>query len=196
MVVVGGFFSVLKIKGATFALLTMMLYCALEFSVGLWGSNYLVNIKHFALDNAARWIALYYGGITLGRLISGFISFKLNNLQMIRIGALMALAGVTALLLPLPQWLMGAAFVFIGLGFAPIFPAMLHETPVRFGKGASQRLMGFQMGFGYIGGAILPPLMGVTMETWGLHLFPIILVSWAALMLFSSEALSKKTLAS
>ena len=183
------YFSVLKQRGVGFALLTMMLYCSLEFAVGLWGSNFLVRVKDFTKDNAALWAAFYYGGITVGRFLSGFVSFRLNNLQLIRLGILLALAGIVILLFPLPAWITGAAFVLIGLGFSPVFPAMLHQTPIRFGSELSQKIMGFQMGFGYTAGAVLPALLGAAMHTWGLRLFPVILLTWLVLMLFSSEAI-------
>lgn len=182
--------NVFKIKGVKYALLTFLFYCATELSVGLWGSSFLVKIKNLPVETAASWIAMYYGGITLGRFISGFVSFKLNNTQMIRLGIKIALAGTILLLLPLPNFALASSFILIGLGLSPIFPAMIHETPSRFGKSQSQVIIGYQMGFAYIGNAFLPPLFGIIAKNTSMTIFPFYLISCILIMLFCSERLS------
>jgi len=184
-------FKRVRIKGVPFALLTFLFYCAAEISVGLWGSSYLVTIKAISVNSAASWIALYYGGITGGRIISGFISFKLTNNQMIHGGALLSTLGAAALLLPLPHGLLKLAFVFIGMGFAPIFPSMIHETPVRFGKENSQYIIGYQMASAYIGIGFLPPLMGVAARQTSMAIFPPFLLICIVLMAFSAHQVMK-----
>jgi fucose permease len=136
---------VLKIKGVPYALATFLLYCGAELSVGLWGSSYLVKVRDIPVETAALWIALYYGGITVGRFLSGFISLKLTNTQMIRSGIIVAFSGIVLLFWSLPDIVLMAAFILIGVGFSPIFPAMIHETPNRFGKQKSQEVIGYQM---------------------------------------------------
>ncbi|WP_105615333.1 MFS transporter [Vallitalea okinawensis] len=184
---------VYKIKGVKHALLTFLFYVAVELSIGLWGSSFLVEMKSLSIEVAASWIAMYYGGITLGRFISGFVSFRLTNIQMIRIGILIALFGSVLLLLPLPNFILMVAFVLIGLGLAPIFPAMIHETPTRFGKNHSQIIIGYQMGFGYIGSAILPPLFGVVVRNTSMVIFPFYIAACILIMLFCSERLTTLT---
>ncbi|GAA0181752.1 MFS transporter [Clostridium sediminicola] len=185
--------NVFKINGVKYALLTFLFYCATELSVGLWGSSFLVKIKNLPVETAASWVAMYYGGITLGRFISGFISFKLNNTQMIRLGIKIALTGTILLLLPLPNFALASSFVLIGLGLSPIFPAMIHATPSRFGKSQSQVIIGYQMGFAYIGNAFLPPLFGVVAKNTSMSIFPFYLVSCILIMFFCSERLAKIT---
>lgn len=181
------FFNRIRIKGVPFALLTFLFYCAAEISVGLWGSSYLVTIKSLSVKAAASWIALYYSGITVGRVLSGFISFKVTNNQMIHGGALLSILGALALLLPLPNGILKLAFVFIGMGFAPIFPSMIHETPVRFGKENSQFIIGYQMASAYIGIGFLPPLMGIVAHQTSMTIFPPFLLICILLMAFSAH---------
>jgi fucose permease len=149
-------------------------YSTIETITGLWGSSYLVTVRNIPAEIAARWIALYYIGITSGRFISGFLSMRLNNRQMIRSGHCLIACGITILLLPF--W--GAAmalpgFFIIGLGCAPIFPALLHETPENFGKEYSQAIMGIQMASAYIGTTLMPPLFGKIASYIGFNIFPI-----------------------
>lgn len=180
---------IFKIKGVKFALATFLFYCAAELSVGLWGSSYLIQIKGISIEKAASWVAMYYGGITLGRFISGFISFKLTNTQMIRIGVSIAFVGTVLLLFSLPEFLLFIAFILIGLGLAPIFPAMIHETPRRFGKEKSQDIIGYQMAFAYMGSAFLPPLFGVLVKYSTLRIYPIYLVGCILVVILCSERL-------
>ena len=101
-------------------------------------------------------------GITAGRFASGFLSARLDDRAMIRIGQGLALLGV--LLLPFAQGIpqLRIGFVLIGLGCAPIFPGLLHQTPERFGKTVSQAMMGLQMACAYLGSTLSPLLTG-----WG-----------------------------
>lgn len=182
---------VFKINGVIAAIATFMFYVTGEMAVGLWGSTFLVEVKTVAAQTAASWIALYYGGITLGRILSGFISFKLNNIQMIRLGVGISLTGVVLLLLPLPQILILPSLLLIGLGFAPIFPSMIHETPNRFGSSVSQTVIGYQMGFGYLGSAIMTPLIGVLLRNIAVWIFPILILLCVGAVLLTTEHLNR-----
>ena len=180
---------VLKIRGVKYSLLTFLFYCAGELSVGLWGSSFLVQVKNLPVEMAASWVAMYYGGITLGRFISGFVSFRFSNTQMIRAGINLALAGTVLLFLPLPNFMLAGSFILIGLGFSPVFPSMIHETPTRFGKNSSQVIIGYQMAFGYMGSAFLPPLLGIVLKVTGMVALPFFLLSFILVMLLCSERL-------
>jgi fucose permease len=182
---------VFRIKGIKYALATFLFYCTIELSVGLWGSSYLIEVKHITIEKAASWVAMYYAGITAGRFISGFVSFKLNNTQMIRIGVSLTLFGIVLLLLPLPRFLLFTAFILIGLGLSPIFPAMIHETPRRFGSEQSQDIIGYQMAFAYIGTAFLPPLFGILVKHTTMNIFPVYLLSSSIAMILCTERLAQ-----
>ena len=180
-----------KIKGVKYAFLTFLLYCTVEHSVGLWGSSYLVKTRNVLPEEGAFWMAFYYGGITAGRMLSGFLSFVFNNRQMIRGGLVTAVAGTLFLFFPFPVFITGGSFVLIGLGLSPVFPAMLHETPARFGKERSQDIIGFQMGFGYSGSAFLPLLLGVLLQHAGMSVFPFFTAFSTVLILFFSERIDR-----
>ncbi len=186
--------NVSKIRGVKYSLLTFLFYCALEHSAGLWGSSYLVIVKGASLEGGAFWMAFYYGGITAGRFFSGFFSFRFSNPQMIRGGLITALAGSIFLFFPFPAPVTGCSFVLIGLGLAPVFPAMLHETPLRFGKKRSQEIIGYQMGFGYTGSAFLPLLLGIVLQNAGMPVFPYFIAFTTAVILFFSSRIDKSVL--
>ena len=186
--------SLLKIPGAKPTLIAFFCYCAVELTTGLWASSYLVVNDGLAVELAAKWASFYYLGITVGRFIAGFLTMKLTNKQMIRIGQTICIIGAILLVLPITSVFKLIGLIFIGLGCAPIYPAMLHETPNRFGKELSQRLMGIQMATAYVGSTLIPPLFGALSKVLGLQMLPYFLLIFLIIMLVSSEkAAYKKT---
>ncbi|WP_405113906.1 MFS transporter [Paenibacillus sp. FSL K6-1217] len=183
--------KVLRIKGVKLAMLTFLFYCGVEATLGLWGSSYLVNVKQVSPATAAGWVSLYYGGITAGRLITGFITFRFSNRTLIRGGLAISLAGALLLALPLPAVFSLVAFILIGLGSAPIFPCMLHETPARFGAEHSQKIMGYQMALAYTGGAFLPPLLGWAAARSTFMILPPAMIGYIIVMIVSSEVINR-----
>lgn len=181
---------VLKIKGVKLAMITFLFYSGVEATLGLWGSSFLVNVKELSAATAAGWVSLYYGGITAGRLITGFITFRYSNRVLIRAGLLISLLGAAVLALPLPAVFSLLGFILVGLGSAPIFPCMLHETPARFGKENSQTIMGYQMALAYTGGAFLPPLLGWVAARSTFMILPLVLMGYIIVMLLSSEQIN------
>lgn len=143
-----GFFELLKMKGVLTSLLSQGLYCGMEFTIGTWGASFLVHVHTLQPDEAAKWISLYFCGITVGRIISGFISMKASDNTMIRLGITTSFVGMIILTLPLGKIsLLG--LLLIGIGFGPIFPSILHSVPARFGKEYSADITGFHMGGAY-----------------------------------------------
>jgi fucose permease len=182
-----GIFYPLRLNGVIPVLIVFLFYCGIEATMGLWGSTFLVRVKGVDVATAASWVSLFYGSITLGRFISGFITMRVSSKAMIRAGEIAILVGVILFFLPLPDAFSMLSFALIGLGCAPIFPSMLHETPARFGDEAAQNIMGFQMAVAYIGASLLPPLFGVIASATTFALFPFFLLAYIALMLVNSE---------
>lgn len=183
--------KVLRLRGVKPSLLAFFLYCGVEVTVGLWGASYLVNTREVAAQTAAGWISLYYGGITVGRLITGFITLKVSNKLLIRYGQLVTIAGGVILLLPLPPSISMVGLILIGLGLAPIYPGLLHETPARFGRENSAKLMGYQMAVAYTGSTLVPPMFGLLAANTGTDSFPLVILLLLVGMLFSAEMLNR-----
>ena len=187
-----GLFAPLKTKGAIFAMIAFFLYTSIESSVSLWGTSYLVNVKNLPPERAAGWGALFFLGITVGRMLSGFISIKLSTEQLIRLGCILLLVGIVLLILPLPVIFTIIAFILIGLGLAPIFPSMLHQTPVYFGKYDPQATMGLQMAFAYTGTTLIPPLAGKLFSFASFSFMPYVLLVFGISLLIATSILAAK----
>lgn len=184
--------QILKIPKSKMALLAFFSYCSLELTTGLWASSYAVNNYGVLSEIAAFWTSVYYLGITIGRFFSGFMSIKFSNKQLIKIGLSIIFVGITLIILPLPVWKIPIGLSFIGLGCAPIYPSMLHQTPRIFGKELSQSMMGVQMAFAYIGSTFTPPLFGLIAEHISISLFPVFLLILAFILLFTTEIVNGK----
>jgi len=173
-------------------LVAFFCYCSLETTTGLWGSSFLVMEKNISPEIAAQWISLYYIGITSGRFISGFLTMKLNNRQMVRLGQVLIACGIIALMLPFGRVLLLPGFFTIGLGCAPIYPSLLHETPRNFGSEKSQAIMGIQMASAYIGTTFMPPLFGQITSFFGFNIFPLFIGGILLLNIIMVEILNNK----
>lgn len=153
-------FSLLAtLPGLKQALGVFFCYCTIEATFGLWGASYLVFERGFEVDHAARLTSLYYLGITIGRFLSGFLTFHFTNRQLVYLGQGVIALGLVLLFLPVSATVL-PGFLLIGLGCAPIFPSLLHETPVNFGEKHSQTIMGMQMASAYVGITLMPFLFG------------------------------------
>ncbi|MGL5694641.1 MAG: MFS transporter [Peptostreptococcaceae bacterium] len=183
--------TLLKLPGAKPALISFFCYCAVELTAGLWASSFLVVNNGLSAELAAKWVSMYYLGITVGRFLAGFVAMKLNNNQMIRIGQITMIIGALLLILPIHSNLQLSGLIFIGLGCAPIYPAMLHETPNRFSKELSQGIMGIQMATAYVGSTFVPPLFGMISKVSGFGILPYFLMVFTIIMLITSERVSQ-----
>ena len=185
--------QIFQIPGAREILFAFFCYSAVEQTSSLWASSYLVLHLGYSSEKAAGFASLFFIGITVGRGISGFITFKLNDSQMIHLGEGIILLGVLAMLLPLGKTVALAGLILIGLGCAPIYPSIIHSTPAHFGADKSQAIIGVQMAFAYIGTCLMPPLFGIIARSISITLFPAYLGLFLCIMFFMYETVIRKT---
>lgn len=189
-----GLRAALRIKGVPFLLLGFFAYCSAETTTMQWASTYFVEVKHLPAERAATLAALFYIGITAGRFLSGFLTEKLGDRGMIRLGAAVLACGIAALLLPVESYYLAfAAFLVIGLGCAPIYPCIIHSTPANFGAESSGAIIGIQMASAYVGSTFVPPLFGLVGKALGFSILPVYLAVFAALMLVMTELTFRTT---
>lgn len=185
--------EIFAIPGVKSVMLMFFCYSAIEQTSGLWASSYLVLHKGVAPETAATFASLFYIGITIGRAISGFITMKLNDTQMIRLGQGIILLGVLALFLPLGSTISLIGFILIGLGCAPIYPCIIHSTPDHFGADRSQAIIGVQMASAYVGTCLMPPVFGLIANNITVALLPAYLILFLVLLSVMHEILIQKT---
>ncbi len=185
--------QVAKIKGALPCFLAFFCYCGFENTAMLWASSYMVMAKNITPEVASSYASLFFIGITVGRAINGFLTIKLSDKTLIRIGESLILAGVIVIALPLDFTYTVAGFITIGLGCAPIYPCIIHMTPTLFGKDKSQAMIGVQMACAYTGSCLLPPLFGLIANATTFHVMPVFIAVFTIGLIILHEMVVKKT---
>lgn len=181
----------LKLPGAKAVLTAFFCYCALEATTGLWAGSYMVLHRGISAETAAKWAALFYLGITIGRFVCGFITDRFGDKNMVRFGQLIAASGALLLLLPLGNFVTLTGLILTGAGCAPIYPSLLHATPENFGAEYSQSVMGMQMACAYVGTTLMPPLFGLIAEWINVGLYPFYLLLFVGGMFVMTERMNR-----
>ena len=183
--------AIWKRAGVILSLLSFVVYVGLEGTIFLWGSSYLIEVKSLSAVTASFIISIFFASLTAGRIISGFITFWVTNQRLLIVSQITLLIGILIVAIGRGGILYGG-FILIGLGCAAIFPTMIHETPRRFGKRNSGAVIGYQVAAGYIGITVLPPLLGVLFQGFGMNLLPMFLVIFVLILLVATIFIKKE----
>lgn len=181
--------QLLRIPGVKAVLVSFFCYSAFEATCGNWAATFCTLARGIDAQTAASWAALFYMGITAGRAVSGFISLKVNDRNMIRLGQALIAVAFVCVLMPGDTALI-AGLVLMGCGCAPIYPSTIHATPARFGEELALELTGMQMAFAYIGSLAMSPLFGVLAQFVGAWIYPWYLVLFLVGMVVTGERLN------
>ena len=185
--------EIFALPGAKDVMLCFFCYCAIEQTVSLWASSWLVNARETDPILAASFGSLFFIGITLGRAASGFLTLRFSDTQMILIGVGLIGIGIVLLLIPGITSVALIGLILIGLGCAPVYPSIIHSTPDHFGPERSQALIGVQMASAYVGTSLMPPFFGWLSSHTSIRLFPVYLALLLVIMFFSHNSLCQKT---
>ena len=186
--------QILKIPGAKEVFIAFFCYCAAEQTAILWGSSYLVLRDGLNEEIAASFGSLFLIGLTVGRFLSGFLTYKLNDRNMIRLGQGLMVLGVAVMVLPFGTAATIVGLILIGLGCAPIYPCIIHSTPEHFGAENSQALIGVQMASAYVGILVMPPVFGIIANHLTVALLPAYIGAITVTMILMCESLNKKSI--
>jgi fucose permease len=152
-----------------------VLYVSIEMGAGMWAASILIESRHFEPGMAGLAVTCFYGAIMGGRILLGFISEKMGNRRLIRIGLSLAICGLVLLMTPGQPVLALIGLLLFGLGCAPVYPGLMHETPRRFDPVTTRKVIGWQVAAANIGGAVMPAAFGVLAARFGLEaVFPTI----------------------
>lgn len=185
--------QIFSIPGVAALIITFFCYCAMEQTAFFWSASYLVLHHGYSESHAAGLAGLLFIGMTAGRAVSGFLTLKFNDRQMIWIGSALIAAGIGVTALPLGEPAVFAGLLLIGLGCAPIYPSIIHSTPVLFGAHRSQAIIGVQMAAAYLGSLLMSPLFGLLADLISPVLFLPYLTLFLILMCAMFAVLLKQT---
>lgn len=143
-----------------FCPLMMLLYCGIEFSMGLWVYQFLAGCRGFSAEAAGYAVAGYWGMLTAGRFLIGCVANRLGNRRQIRLSMMLSFTGALLLTVPGPAALILCAVGLIGFAFASFYPAMMHAAPERFDDVTAATVIGYQGGAAMLGAAVIPAAFG------------------------------------
>ena len=189
-----GIWETLKAPGMLLTLIAFFAYSSGEATCFLWTPSYFAGTKpDLSAETVASFGSLIFGGLMLGRLISGFISNKLGDRKLIRIGIAVELLGILLVFLPVRGYIAAAiGFVVVGTGMGPVYPAVQHMAPENFGKKYSAAAIGMQMAAAYIGSTFMPMVFGQIQQKLGIDIMPAYLLIFAAVSLAMLEIAYRK----
>ena len=185
------FRQVFAIRGAATYFICFFCYCALEQSSMLWASSYMIAHNGFSEEFAAMLASMFFIGITVGRGLNGFLTFRFSDRTLIRCGYVLVAIGVVLTAMP-ADWLTITGFVAVGLGCAPVYPGIIHSTPALFGVENSQAVVGMEMAFAYIGG-LASPLFGIIAGAWTTQILPAYVGVFLVIMIIMHEITARLT---
>ena len=168
----------LKVPGVLATLIAFFAYCSGEATCFLWTPSYFAGTRSgLSQETIASFGSLIFGGLMLGRLISGFVSNRVGDRRLIRIGLAVEALGIALILLPASKVSVAAAgFVIVGTGMGPVYPSIQHMAPANFGKTHSAAIIGLQMASAYIGSTFMPMVFGLIQQRIGIGVMPFYLI--------------------
>lgn len=189
-----GIRDTLKVPGVVLTMIAFYAYCSGEATCFLWTPSYFAGTKAGLSDELiASFGSLIFGGLMLGRVISGTVSNKLGDRHLIRIGIIVELIGLSLVFVPSAHYQLAAiGFVVIGAGMGPVYPAIQHMTPMNFGKKYSASAIGLQMASAYVGSTFMPMVFGVIQQHVGIAIMPFYILLFLCLNIGFLEAAYKK----
>lgn len=170
----------------SFVLLYFM-YVTTEVGVASWVTEYLT--PSVGLGWAAGATSIYWGAVTLGRILAVPISARVTPAALV-IGAL----SVALFALVAAHWLPIApvAFAVVGLGLAPVFPtglAWLNRVMPR----RAEQVTPIVLAAANLGPVATAPLIGSAVAAWGVSVIPSALAAAALLALACALWLRRRT---
>lgn len=159
----------------TLGLVSFFSYTGLEVSAGGWSFSYLTLGRGMGPGAAGLVVGGFWAALTIGRLIAGALAARVSASNLLLGSVALALVGaVVGTLQP------AVGLPLLGLGLAPIFPTLVSLTPGTQGHDGTASAVGFQLAAGSLGAALVPALVGIALQRFGVGLLPALLVGVAA----------------
>jgi fucose permease len=150
-------------------LLGMLLgvYVGAETGIGAWLTKYLVSVREVALTSAGDTLALYWLGLTAGRLVLSGASHRVREDRLLLGLTMFAGLALTSALLAPTAWSAAVGFTATGVGLSGIFPAVI-ALGGRTHPRDTARVTGLLVAGAGLGGIVIPWTMSAIAERAGL----------------------------
>ncbi len=162
----------------------LFLQSGMEFTVGNWTALFLKDELLIAASRAALWFSAYWIGLTLTRLVLGYLLKKISP-PIVQFSSLaIALAGALIMIRSHQLGLTIFGLALLGVGFAACYPIMLGYVGERYAR-LSGTAFSMVLVIALLGGTLFPYLTGAFGQWFGLRysfsIIPLSLVASAIL---------------
>ncbi|MCL1882405.1 MAG: MFS transporter [Defluviitaleaceae bacterium] len=167
--------------------LTFFFLGGTDYTVVFFTGTVLMRTRGFSLADVAIFSTVYYVGMTLGRLIFGWSAKWLKEVSIIRMGIIIAIAGILTL------WFTSniVGMFLAGFGLGPLLPTLVSDTSNRFAPKTISKLVGYELAAFGAGIAILFFITSIVLTVTTYEaLFPIVL-SFVLLVFVCNEVLER-----
>ncbi|KAJ4405415.1 hypothetical protein N0V85_004684 [Neurospora sp. IMI 360204] len=151
-------------------------YVGAEVSLGGWIVTFMLKVRHAEPFNAGLTVTFFWLGLTVGRVVLGFITGRIGEKLAIS-GYLLLCIALQLLYWLVPSFVASAIFVsFLGFFLGPLFPAAIVSATKLLPPGYHVSAIGFAAAFGGGGAAIFPFAVGAIAQKKGVTVLqPIVL---------------------
>jgi len=169
----------------------MFVYVGIELGAGQWSYTRLTVDGSLSEGLAGLAVYLYWSALAAGRIALAMLGDRIAPARLFDVSVGGALASTLVLwMLPAPLAAL-IALPALGAALSVFVPVLLYLTPRRIGSAASPRAIGYQVAAGMIGGATLPAVIGVLMQSISVSALGPSLATLAAVLLALHVASSR-----
>jgi fucose permease len=183
-------FSTLRMPAVWLSIAVFFVYTGVEAAAGAWAYTLFTESRAVSIMAAGTWVSIYWGSLTVGRLLSGIIVAFVPVRRLLRYCIIALAVGAALLWLNVTGLLSFLGLGLMGLALAPVFPSLIASTPTRVGEAHTVNVIGFQIAAAVLGQSLLPGLVGVLAYRLGLEVVGPVLLAASLLLLALYEALT------
>ena len=160
----------------------MFVYVGVELGAGQWTyTRFTVNAS-LSDGLAGLAVFLYWSALAAGRVALAVFGDRLAPARLFDISVFGALASTVGFSVLPPPAAALVALPCLGATLSVFVPVLLYLTPRRIGSAAAPRAIGYQVAAGMIGGASLPAVVGLLMQSIDVAVLGPCLVTMAAVL--------------
>ncbi|MCI0691338.1 MFS transporter [candidate division KSB1 bacterium] len=182
--------STLRLPITWLSIAVFFIYTGIEAAAGTWAYSLFTEGRGVPVMTAGTWVSVYWGCLTAGRLLSGFVINFVPVRLLLRYCIFGIALGAGMIWLNVTSFVSFVGLALMGLSSAPIFPSMIATTPERLGAAHTANVVGFQIAAAVLGQSLLPSFIGVLADNFGLEIVAPILLMTAMLLLAIYETLT------
>jgi len=165
-------------------------YTGLEAIAGVWAYSVLTSVRGLSIAHAGLGVSLFWTGLTVGRIVFGFVVDRASLATLLRGALLLLVLGAGLVCSPGSAYFAVLGFALLGLGAGPVFPSFMSDTPRRVGENHATNVIGFQVAAAALGQALLPALVGYLAQSHGLTIVAPVLLTGALVVVLLHETMA------